>query len=320
MAATDNGARQGTIINLQRYSVHDGPGIRTMVFFKGCPLACRWCANPESQRPGPEPGYNPATCLGSQGCARCVRACPHGAVSPRGPRVELRRESCAACPTCACSEVCPTGSFVFYGYTASVNEILDVVEKEDVFYTRSGGGLTLSGGEPLAQPEFAAALLAEAKRRRLNTALETSGAVDWHILREAVRCLDTVLYDIKHADGATHKQGTGAGNDRIVDNFRKLAASFPDKTLMVRTPVIPGFNDNPQALGAIADLLEPFDVSWELLPYHRLGSGKYARLGRTNPMGNAVLSAAAFAALQKDAALRLGSRLHCGGGNCPAGK
>ncbi|MBP2628566.1 MAG: glycyl-radical enzyme activating protein family [Firmicutes bacterium] len=272
--------KQGYIFNIQHYSVHDGPGIRTMVFLKGCPLQCQWCSNPESQKSHPELAYNIKKCIGLQECGRCVKACPHGAIQGlENNRITIVRENCQQCFRCATE--CPSKALHVFGVLKSVDEIIKIVEGDGAFYSRSGGGMTISGGEPFMQADFTIALLKEAKRRRINTAIETSGYVGWHILEEACKYLDTILFDIKSLDDQRHIEFTHVSNEIILNNFKKLYDDFPAITIIVRTPVIPGFNDSNEAITAIVNYVKDKpNVHYEILPYHRLGQPKYEYLGR----------------------------------------
>lgn len=286
----------GTVFNIQKFSIHDGPGIRTLVFFKGCPLRCLWCCNPESQSPLPEHGYNPEKCFG---CGRCVSRCTKGVLSLNGERrLEIRRDLCRAeCPDCV--KVCPDRALIFYGKRYSVEEVMKVVEQDALFYTRSGGGLTVSGGEPLMQPEFLRALCAEARRRRISVAMETSGFAPEDVFLSVLPFMQHLLVDVKHMDDDVHRRVTGVSNRLILSNLRALRREFPGLSLRIRTPVIPGINDSPDNLTATRDLARSLNAEYELLPYHSMGRSKYASLGRDYPMGEIQLSKEVFADLQK---------------------
>ncbi len=275
----DDGKVEGTVLHIQRFTVHDGKGIRTMVFLKGCPLRCRWCSNPESQRATPEKGWNPTRCLGSALCGHCAVACPEGAVKVAGG---LLRNDFSRCRSCLrCTEACPTGAQIRYGERLSVQAVLEAVEREGAFYHRSGGGLTLSGGEALMQPVFTLALLREARRRHLNTAMETCGHAPLDDLRAACGLLHMLIYDIKHLDPAAHRKGTGGDNSLILDNFRHIMKEFPHLPILVRTPLVPDFNNTEAAVRAILNFLpRQSNIAYELLPYHRMGMPKYSHLGR----------------------------------------
>lgn len=296
---------KGYVFNIQHYSVHDGPGIRTIVFMKGCPLSCRWCSNPESQRKLPEIAYNPNKCIGVADCFRCGKICAAGAIEAgENGKIKIDRAKCTSC--FACIDQCPSKAMHIFGSLMSVDEILKVVERDSAFYSRSGGGLTVSGGEPLMQADFVMALLKEAKRRRIHTAMETCGCADWSKL-EAVCCyLDTLLFDVKSADPDKHRLFTGADNAIILDHLANIRRAFPKLDLWVRTPLIPGFNDTREDVAAIVDAIGGIGgVQHELLPYHRMGQSKYEFLGREYPMGDVKLDEDRAKELKEFAARRL---------------
>ncbi|BFR48932.1 glycyl-radical enzyme activating protein [Nitratidesulfovibrio sp. HK-II] len=307
MTPTDDTNVSGTVFNIQKYSVHDGPGIRTVVFLKGCPLRCDWCSNPESQATRIQLAYNTGRCLGLSQCVRCVEMCLSGAISRgKDDRIVIDRALCAEC-TRDCTCVCPSNALITYGARRTVAEVLRTVEQDSLFYARSGGGMTLSGGEPLMQGDFALALLREARKRRIGAAVETCGHVQWEILDEACRLSRTLLFDIKHVNQARHEAGTGVTNTLILENFRRVMEHHPKLHVMVRTPVIPGFNDDDEAISAILDALEPYPhVDYSLLPYHRLGTQKYHFLGRETPMGEVKLDDERMASLSRLVAARRG--------------
>ncbi|MDR3254204.1 MAG: glycyl-radical enzyme activating protein [Synergistaceae bacterium] len=273
------------VFNVQRYSLHDGPGIRTVVFFKGCPLRCRWCCNPESQRPEREVSYLSEKCIGKKACGFCGDACRRGAIffggfrSPEDGKAIIDRALCDDCLSCAA--VCPSKAIKVEGEAMTISEILDAVEKDGLFYDNGGGGLTVSGGEPLAQGSFLVDLLAAAKKMRINTAMETCGYGDYRTLCDAASYLDTIMFDIKSLNAERHVHYTGASNDLIVSNFESLCRDFPGLKKIVRTPFIPRFNDNVEEKRAISGFLagRP-NVKFEALAYHRFGEGKYRALGR----------------------------------------
>ncbi|MGF7186952.1 pyruvate formate lyase activating enzyme, partial [Desulfitispora alkaliphila] len=262
--------KSGFVFNIQHYSVHDGPGIRTMVFLMGCPLRCQWCSNPESQSFSPVLAYNESKCIGIHECIMCMEVCMSGAIKKNGDKIILDRELCNNC--LLCTETCPSKALNPYGKLMNVKDVIDIVEGDSLFFTRSEGGMTLSGGEPLSQPEFAVSLLKEAKHRRINTAIETCGHVNWPVLKDACEQLDTVLFDIKCMDSNKHQEYTGVSNELILDNFKKMCTEFPSLNKIVRTPIIPGFNDTEADVLAISDFIKDQpNVTLELLPYHRLG-------------------------------------------------
>ena len=298
------------VFNIQKYSVHDGPGIRTIVFLKGCALSCRWCSNPESQHRQPELAFNAGRCLGVSKCGHCIVACPYGSITLGGDdKLCINRDHCRSCHR-HCAAACPAQGLLVYGKQRTVDDVLNVVEQDMAFYARSGGGLTLSGGEPLLQGEFALALLREARARRIKTAVETCGMVPPETIRAAAEYLNYVLFDIKHMDSAVHEAQTGLPNERILENFRILAEEFPALPILARTPIIPGFNDSEQAVTDIARFLKPFErVEYEMLPYHRLGTQKYQFLDRPVPMGDVKLEADHMNKLQSAAQSILGQRV-----------
>ena len=306
----DDCQRQGMVFNVQKYSVHDGPGIRTIVFLKGCSLSCRWCSNPESQQREPELAFNAGRCLGVSKCGHCIVACPYGSITlGDDDKLRVNRSHCTACHM-PCAAACPAQGLLVYGKQRTVDDVLNVVEQDMAFYARSGGGLTLSGGEPLLQGEFAVALLREARARRIKTAVETCGMVSAETVRAAAEYLNYVLFDIKHMDSAEHEAQTGLPNKRILENFRILAEEFPNLPILARTPIIPGFNDSEQAITNIAQFLKPYEhVEYEMLPYHRLGTQKYQFLDRPVPMGEVKLDAEHMNRLQAVAQSILGQRV-----------
>ena len=310
MSALEDKKKKGLVFNIQKYSVHDGPGIRTIVFLKGCPLSCKWCSNPESQRREPELAFNSGRCLTFAKCTRCLQACLRGAIIREGDdSLRIDRSLCSGCPM-NCAEACPSQGLIVYGQERSVDDVLKVVEQDAAFYTRSSGGLTLSGGEPLMQGEFDLALLRDARRRRIKTAVETCGMVPWKTLEAAAPYLNYVLYDIKHMDSGVHEEQTGCSNETILENFRKLAALDPDKPILARTPIIPGFNDSEEAIKAIAEFIKPFpNVRYEMLPYHRLGTQKYLFLDRVPPMDDVTLDKSIMTSLLEVAKNVLGDRV-----------
>lgn len=265
----------GIVFNIQKYSVHDGPGIRTLVFLKGCPLKCQWCSNPESQLIKPELAYKKEACLNFTQCVKCIEVCTTGAIlKDDDNRAMIDRELCNECMLCV--DVCPSKALTVYGTSMSVDKVLSEVETDGVFYSRSGGGLTLSGGEPMQQPEFTLALLEEAKRRRIKAAMETCGHCDLKHLIEACRYLNTLIYDVKIMDPERHKAGTGVSNELILENLKQVREALPDLSILVRTPIVPGFNDNPDDIRSILDHINGIkSISFEMLPYHRLGKPKY---------------------------------------------
>ena len=276
--------KEGIVFNIQKFSVHDGPGIRTIIFLKGCSLACAWCSNPESHRLSRQLAYNANKCLTAAVCKRCQDVCPHQALSVADDGKMLWDSS--VCDQCLiCADVCPTHALNVYGYEITVDDALRRVEEDEAFYNRSGGGVTLSGGEPLFQEEFALALLREARKRRIDTCIETCGNVAWSVLEQAGRYLNSVYYDIKSVDKKAHLKHVGVSNELILDNLVRLKETFPELLVRVRTPVVPGFNNSAEAIGDIVDFIRDMpNIDYELLAYHRMGSPKYGYLGRPYPL------------------------------------
>ena len=281
--------QKGLVFNIQKYSVHDGPGIRTIVFLKGCNLRCAWCSNPESQLLHRQLAYNSNKYLTVDQCQRCQGVCPQEAISVGQDRkVVVDMKACDDC--LACVEACPSQALNAYGYEVTVEEALKRVEEDEIFYSRSGGGLTLSGGEPLFQPEFAVSLLREARRRRIDTCIETCGNVPWPVLQEAAEHLNSIYYDVKCINEAEHQKGTGASNKLLLANLMKLKETYPDLPVKVRTPLIPGFNDSEEAIAEIVEFIRSMpNTEYELLGYHRMGSPKYGYLGREYPLADDLI-------------------------------
>lgn len=264
----------GIIFDIQRYSIHDGPGIRTTVFLKGCPLRCPWCANPESQRLMPEIEYVQERCLH---CLHCITVCPTTAITEWNGEIQLDRSACEMCGRCW--EACLEDGMKVVGRKATVEEILSIVERDRRFYERTGGGITLSGGEPAAQPGFSSALLRACKNRGLHTAIQTTGHQKWELLWPILANTDLVLLDIKILDRVQHNAIFGVPNDLILANAKRMVAS--GNSVIVRVPVVFGFNASIENLQGIIDFASRIGVKEvNLMPYHRLGEPKYQRLGR----------------------------------------
>ena len=287
-------AEKGIVFNIQRYCVHDGPGIRTTVFLKGCPLRCAWCSNPESHQLLPETGYNKSKCLG---CHRCIQVCPLKALSvAEDGSIKKNRELCKP-ELCSepgkeppCTLHCPPKAMILYGHQMLSTEVVDQVEKDSIFY-RDGGGITLSGGEPLMQEKFALAILSDAHERGIHTAVETTGCVGRHTLEKICPYLDYINMDLKSLNNETHKKYTGVSVEPILNNLKWLCETFPDIPIRIRTPVIPNVNDTAADIMAIVNYIEPLtNTTYELLPYHSMGAQKYTYLGREYTMGESRLS------------------------------
>lgn len=271
--------RKGLIFNIQRYSIHDGPGIRTTVFLKGCPLRCRWCSNPESISPFPEILIRNSKC---DGCRKCVEVCPREAIIFTENGVSLDRVKCDRCMKCV--EVCHADALEIAGRYANIDEILDECSRDDTFYRNSGGGVTLSGGEPLLQADFAINLLKECKSSGLGTALDTSGYIAWETLQKALQYTDILLFDIKHLNAKSHREGTGVDNSLIINNLEKLMG-MEGTRVWIRIPVIPGYNNSENYIEELAGRLKTVRVEKiSLLGYHEWGKQKYEALGRDYTM------------------------------------
>jgi pyruvate formate lyase activating enzyme len=270
----------GRIFNIQRYSLHDGSGIRTLVFLKGCPLRCLWCSNPESQKGTPELGFIESTCVGDATCgAPCVSACLEQAVALNGQgKPEIDRSACNGCGNCA--EACLHDALKLVGREMSVAEVLAEVEKDRPFYRRSGGGITIGGGEPLAQYRFTAELLEAAQEEYLHTALETSGHAGWKHFERILRSVDLLHFDLKHINPARHKELTGQSNQSIRSNLEKVLSIKEPQDVVVRIPVIPGCNGSVEDIRESARFVAELGFTQiELISYHRFGVPKYRQYG-----------------------------------------
>ena len=258
-------AEKGIIFNIQKYSVNDGEGVRTIVFFKGCPLRCQWCSNPESQKMACQVLATAGKCVG---CGKCFAVCTAGGVTDPA--------KCTCCGKCV--DVCNAAAREVSGREMSVQEIIDEIEKDRMFYKNSGGGVTLSGGEALMQWRFAASLAEAVKKRFLNLAIETTGYAPFEQAYAVIRFCDTVLYDLKHMDSARHKFYTGVPNKLVLENARRLAALHAN--IIYRIPLIGGVNDDEANIDAVIDFAKQTNVmDIDLLPYHEFGVAKYQKLG-----------------------------------------
>ena len=264
---------KGLIVNLQDYSVHDGYGIRTLIFLKGCPLRCPWCQNPEAVGPVEEIKYQGVRCIE---CFKCVEVCPRGAIL-RDKENRIDRKRCDLCMKCV--EVCPSKALSRVGMMMSVDEAMRTILSYKPFYDQSEkGGVTLSGGEPTFQPKFTLALLKRCKENGIHTAMETCGYVSYDVLRSMLDHLDLVLYDLKHMRSDIHKRMTGVSNERILENFKKLSREKVE--CVVRIPLIVGFNDDEENVRETSRFVASLGVKkLDLLPFNQLPSGKYKTLG-----------------------------------------
>lgn len=271
----DNLMKTGLVFDIKKYSIHDGPGIRTTVFLKGCPLSCWWCHNPESQSSLPAIFYRPERCIG---CGICIESCPRQALELTRTGVKTDLSKCTACGICA--DRCPSGARELVGTEMTVEEVVAEIKKDLLFYDQSGGGVTFSGGEPLLQPEFLIALLQECGKFEFHRAVDTSGFAPLSVLLEVARYTDLFLYDVKMMDSEKHKKYTGVGNELILSNLRALAES--GAAINVRIPIIPGINDDDENIEQtglfVASLPNVCRVN--ILPYHSAGRSKYEKWGR----------------------------------------
>jgi pyruvate formate lyase activating enzyme len=275
----------GTTFNVQRFSTEDGPGIRTTVFFKGCPQHCAWCHNPEGLSPRPELVWYDVRCIGARAC---LATCPREALVLDGQGMRVDRAACTACGDCV--RACPAGALEVIGRSWTPQALLAEIQKDEVFYRTSGGGVTLSGGEPLLQAGFLLELCRLCHGAGLHVALDTCGALTWDAYDPLLPYLDLVLYDLKLWSAERHRQATGLGNERILDNTRRLsAAGVP---LWIRTPIIPGYTADEANVAGLAKFIaqELATVQrWDLLAYTNLGKPKYARLDRAYAPGDVPL-------------------------------
>lgn len=266
----------GIVFDIKHFSLHDGPGIRTTVFFKGCPLNCGWCHNPEGIDRGKEMVFRTNRCIH---CGACVTVCPEGAVHEEGDVVVTDRERCSLCG--ACVDACFAEAREIVGREVAVAEVMAQVERDVPFFDESGGGVTVSGGEPLLQPAFLLALLQACHRKQIHTAVDTCGYAAWETLEGIRRHVDLFLYDVKLMDDARHRRHTGVSNDSILNNLEAL--SRRGHRVFLRFPIVPGINDdeaNIRLLGAFAGAL-PHLERVDLLPYHHIAVGKYDRLDKS---------------------------------------
>ncbi|MGB8951541.1 MAG: glycyl-radical enzyme activating protein [Candidatus Aminicenantales bacterium] len=268
----------GTIFDIKRYAVHDGPGIRTTVFFKGCPLHCVWCHNPEGQSGRMEILIRNSRCL--KECQECIIHCPQKAIARVGKKIAIDRNKCLCCGTCA--ENCPAQAIERVGRRISVQEAMTEIEKDQVFHKESGGGVTFSGGEPLLQPGFLSGILDQCQAKGLHTTVDTSGFAPLKVLEKIVDKVDLFLYDLKVMDERMHLKFTGVSNKKILENLKTL--SREKSNIVIRIPVIQGVNDSQENIqktaAFILSLKRPLSVM--LLPYHNLGKEKYRRLGKAD--------------------------------------
>ena len=269
---------KGTIFDIKRFATHDGPGIRSLIFLKGCPLRCKWCANPESQKTEPEIIYYQNKCVD---CKKCLENCPEKAINQDQKfGLVVDTEKCISCGKCV--EVCYYNARDLVGKKMTVFEIMEIIRRDKKYYDNSGGGVTLTGGEPLFQPEFSRELLKACKKLDINTAIETSGFSNWKQLESLLPYLDLIFYDFKHIDSKLHFDYIGAGNEKILKNLKNLDDKFISGDIIVRIPFIPGFNNDDETQKQMFKFISKFKniKGIEIMPYHSLGVSKYSGLGR----------------------------------------
>ncbi len=272
---------EGKIFNIQKYSIHDGPGIRNTVFMMGCPLSCWWCHNPESQSLRERLMIFPNRCIG---CMACIDACSHGAIREADGMVITDRNKCKNCGDC--THVCYPGAREMSGETKTVEEVVGEVLKDRDFFEQSGGGVTFSGGEPLMQTDFLIALLQEMKKHEIHTTVDTSGFVSKKAIEKVSKYTDLFLFDLKHMDSVEHEKYTGVTNNIILDNLKFLHDI--GKEIIIRIPIIPGVNNSEEDLKSFRDFIRtlPNIKEVNLLPYHKIGEEKYRRLGMDYKMSD----------------------------------
>lgn len=263
---------QGSIFNIQRYTIHDGPGIRTEIFMKGCPLSCKWCGNPESRAQEVQVGFYASKCIGKDKCGLCRDVC------------EQEDGQCIGCMKCA--ESCPSDAIKQWGTIVSIEEVMDIIRRDVNYYESSGGGVTISGGEPLLQAEFTKAILKQCRDEGFHTCLESTFCVDWNIIVDVTNHADMLITDIKHMDDKLHERYTGVSNQKILENLARLSGL--EKPIIIRIPVIPGINDDVGNMEETADFIlgemGGRVQTIQLLPFMRLGEEKYQSLGMDYPM------------------------------------
>lgn len=267
---------KGIIFDIKRFAIHDGPGIRTTVFFKGCPLHCLWCHNPEGIAKGPELMVRSSRC--SQ-CYSCIDACPRGAIRRNSGPVAVDREKCDLCGDCV--KVCMYEALEMAGREVRVADVVQEIERDRIFFEQSGGGVTLSGGDPVSQPDFCRGLLAEMNKRSIHAALDTAGLAAWDILWECAALADLILYDLKLMDEKRHMKFTGVSNVKVLDNLERLAKAGKD--IAVRIPLMAGVNDDEANLAGAINFLLRLETTKKvsLLRYHQGGREKYKNLDQT---------------------------------------
>lgn len=281
----------GTIFNIERYTLHDGPGIRTTVFFKGCPLKCLWCSNPESQKLNTEIVYFIEKCTG---CGRCLEFCTQNALLQKSEHspIKILYDLCNSCGLC--TEQCYSEALTIAGKSMTADDVYEIVARDKLFYKHSNGGVTLSGGEPIIQSEFSTEILRLCKKNGIHTAIQTCGYASISNLERLLPYVDLFIYEIKHMDESEHKHLTGSSNKRILQNLHFLNKN--KKNIVIQLALIPGFNDSQENLEAVFDLGKSLSSveGLSLLSYHTLGVGKYPRIGREYKLPNLSQASAEY--------------------------
>jgi pyruvate formate lyase activating enzyme len=299
---------KGMIFDIKKYATDDGPGIRTTVFFKGCPLRCWWCHNPEGQTPTPELMYRRQKC---NRCGECAKVCPRGAITHVTKQISINRKGCNLCGEC--SQKCPTNALTIIGKETNVEEVMKEIDKDMVFYEESNGGMTVSGGEPLTQIDFLNVLLEKCKERNIHTAVDTCGYAPKEAFHKVSDKVDLFLFDIKLMDSKKHMKYTSVSNKLILENFTRLAENGND--LLVRFPIIPKINDDEDNVTKTAEFILSHGIgNLSLLPYHRAGIEKYKSLGKAYKMKETVSPSDEKMRAIKERFEALGLRVRIGGG------
>ena len=304
---------KGIVFNIQRYTINDGPGIRTEIFVKGCPLRCKWCSNPESQHLAKEPGVYTSKCISEEKCGLCIKACRQQALLfGESAIVGIDRSKCIGCMQCV--DACPAEAIRAWGEDISVTDVMAIVEKDRKYYEQSGGGVTVSGGEPLVQKEFTKELLKACRDAGIHTCLESTFHAEWEAIDEVIPYADLIISDIKHMDSEIHRKYTGVGCEKILENLKRIADAGYD--MILRIPVIPGINDDMDNICRTADYIEENIgdrlVTLQLLSFMRMGEEKCISLGRAYAMKDLEFDREAFQKKVKDIAEYFNSRgIHC---------